>query len=113
MSDHDTNMVSDIIQYALTGGAGVAGRIMYHLHLVQKGDRKPWWFVLADMAIALIVGWTVLGLGEWFGIPFKATQSLAIIAGWGGPQLFDRAIAVGFAKWSGPNTGDVDLGDRS
>lgn len=72
---------------------------MFHLHLVQKGEPKPWWYVLCDMAIALVVGWTVLGLGDWFGVPFKATQSIAIIAGWGGPQLFDRIIEASFTRW--------------
>lgn len=100
MSDQSSTLISDIIQYALTGGAGVAGRLMHHLHLAQRGERKPWWFVVCDMAIALVVGWTVLGLGDWFGIPFKGTQSLAIIAGWGGPALFDRMIDAGFAKWA-------------
>ncbi len=101
MSEQSSNVINDIIQYALTGGAGVAGRIMYHLHLVQRGTRKPWWVVLCDMIIALIVGWTVLGLGDWFGVPFKAVQSLAILAGWGGPRLFNRLIDAGFAKWLG------------
>lgn len=101
MSDNSAGLLGDALQYALAGGAGVAGRIMYHLHLIQRGECKPWWCMLADMAIALIVGWTVLGLGEWFGVPFKAVQSLSIIAGWSGPQIFNRIIEAGLTKWGG------------
>jgi hypothetical protein len=74
---------------------------MYHLHLVQRGERKPWWWTACDMVIALVIGWVVLGLAEWMGIPFKAGQSLAIIAGWGGPHMIDRLIEVMIRKYLG------------
>lgn len=74
---------------------------MYHLHLIQRGERKPWWWTVCDMLIALGIGWTVLGLGDWMNIPFKAVQSLAIIAGWGGPHLIDRLIEIAIRKYSG------------
>ena len=106
MSDHKFNIdfVNDAFQYVLTGGAGVVGHIMYNLHLIQKGERKPWWWVLCGMCIALVTGWTVLGLGEWADIPYKATQSLAIIAGWGGPHLIDQAINRAIDRWIGPSS---------
>lgn len=82
---------------------------MYHLHLIQRGERKPWWWTLCDMLIALVIGWTVLGLAEWAGIPFKGVQSLSIIAGWGGPHLIDRLIELVIRKYLGgplPTTPD-------
>jgi len=99
MSHADTSFVDDILQYALTGGAGVIGRGMYHLHLIQRGERKPWWWTLCDMLIALVIGWTVLGLGDWAGVPFKAVQSLGFIAGWGGPHLINRLIEAAIRKY--------------
>lgn len=97
-----SGLLADAFQYLLTGGAGVVGRGMYHLHLIQKGESKPWLWTLCDMLIALGIGWTVLGLGEWFSVPVKATQSLAILAGWGGPHLMDRIIAAGIDRFKAP-----------
>lgn len=101
MSDHKFNIdfVNDALQYVLAGGAGIVGHIMYNLHLIQKGERKPWWWIMCGMGIALITGWTVLGLCEWFDIPWKASQSLGIIAGWGGPHLIDRVIKAALGKY--------------
>lgn len=106
MSDNSSGLFNDILQYLLTGGAGVVGRGMYHLHLIQKGERKPWWWTLCDMVIALIIGWTVLGLGDWISVPYKAVQSLAIIAGWGGPHLIDRLIEASIRKYLGDPGGN-------
>lgn len=99
MSDHGTNWLNDAMQYGLAGGAAVAGHIMYHLHLIQKGERKPWWWMACGMVIALGIGWTVLGLSDWLSVPFKASQSLSIIAGWGGPRLLDKAVDAGLRKY--------------
>lgn len=101
MSDHGTEWLSDAVQYVLAGGAGVTGHIMYQLHLLQKGERKPWWWIAAGMTNALIIGWIVIGIGDWFHVPFKASQSLSIIAGWGGPRLLDKAIAAAIRKYLG------------
>lgn len=84
---------------------------MFHLHLFQKNEHKPWLWVVCDMLIALVIGWTVLGLGEWIGIPFKAVQSLAILAGWGGPHLMDRLIEAGIRKYLGDDQDRVDHDD--
>lgn len=92
---------SDVLQYLATGGAGVAGQGMRHMHMIQTGNRKPWLWTFFDMLIALGIGWVVLGLGDWFDIPFKATQSLAILAGWGGPHLIDLVIARSVNKYLG------------
>lgn len=97
----NTDWLGDVLQYVLTGGAGVVGHIVYNLHLIQKGERKPLWWMLCGACIALVTGWTVLGFGDWFGIPYKATQSLAILAGWGGPHLINRAIDAAMRKYLG------------
>lgn len=90
---------SDVLQYLATGGAGVAGQGMRHMHMLQTGSRKPWLWTFFDMLIALGIGWVVLGLGDWFNVPFKATQSLAILGGWGGPHLIDRVISRSVDKY--------------
>ena len=104
MSDNGVD-IGDAMQYILAGGAGVVGQIMRHMHMIQTGNRKPWLWTFFDMGIALGIGWIVLGLGDWFSVPFKATQSLAILAGWGGPHLMDalilRAIEKFFVKPGG------------
>lgn len=100
MSDGGLN-AGDLFQYFAAGGAGVAGQGMRHLHMVQTGKRKPWLWTVFDMLIALGIGWIVLGLGDWFNVPFKATQSLAILAGWGGPHLIDLVISRSVAKYLG------------
>jgi len=73
---------------------------MYHLHLIQQGRRKPGLWLLCDMLIALGIGWTVLGLGDWAGLGFKTTQSLGILAGWGGPHFMDRLLSTGLERFS-------------
>lgn len=80
---------------------------MQHIRMAQKGNRKPWGWIVADMLIALGIGWAALGLCDWFGVPFKATQSIAILAGWGGPHLIDQFIAEGVRKMRG-NTSTLD-----
>ncbi len=86
---------------------------MYHLHLIQKGERKPWWWTLCDMVIALIIGWAVLGLCDWIGIPYKAVQSLAIIAGGGGPHLIVRLIEARIRKFLGDPGGNDGVDPRA
>lgn len=102
----------EALQYILTGGAGVVGQGMRHLHMVQTGNRKPWLWTVFDMMIALGIGWVVLGLGEWFGVPVKATQSLAILGGWGGPHLLDMIIASSVNKYLGRHP-DADGPDKA
>ena len=104
----DTN---DIVQYILTGAAGVAGQGMRHMQMAQTNNRKPWMWMVFDMMIALGIGWAVLGLSEWFGIPFKATQSLAILAGWAGPHTMDKIISRSIDKYFGKPQ-DVDPADK-
>lgn len=100
---------SDVINYVLTGGAGIVGQGMRHMYRIQTGNRKPWLWTVFDMMIALGIGWVVLGFGEWFGVPFKATQSLAILAGWGGPHLIEILIAKSVNKYLGDDpTGNSD-----
>lgn len=103
---------NEALQYLLTGGAGVVGQGMRHLHMVQTGKRKPWLWTTFDMMIALGIGWVVLGLGEWFGVPWKATQSLSILAGWGGPHLIDLIIASSVNKYLGRD-GTDDGSDKA
>lgn len=100
----------DVYHYILAGGAGVAGQLMRHLHMIQSGNGKPWLWTAFDMLIALGMGWVVLGLGEWFGVPVKATQSLAILMGWGGPHLMDLLISRSVDKFLGraPTTEPLD-----
>ncbi len=100
MSDPGPSL-SDAIAYLWAGGAGILGRLMYHAHLLQRGERKPWWWVVCDLMIALAMGWIVLGLGDWLELSYKASQSLAIMAGWAGPQVIDRLIAAGIERARG------------
>lgn len=91
--DHNGFGLGDALQYFWAGGAGIMGRVMYHAHLLQRGERKPIWWIVCDLLIALGMGWIVLGLGDWFDVSYSAVQSMAIMAGWAGPQLIDRIIA--------------------
>ena len=103
MSDSSgSGLLADAMQYLLTGGAGVVGRGMYHLHLIQKGERRPWLWTVCDMLIALGIGWTVLGVSDAMGFSWKFTQSIGILAGWGGPHVMDRVIAAGIERIKGP-----------
>ena len=65
---------------------------MYHAHLLQRGERKSLLWVGCDLLIALGMGWIVLGLGHWLGLSVNTTQSLAIMAGWAGPQVINQFI---------------------
>ena len=79
---------------------------MYHAHLIQRGERKPWLWIICDLLIALGMGWIVLGLGDWLGMGMSTTQSLAIVAGWAGPQLIDRLISRSVDKYLGEDKDD-------
>lgn len=82
------------VNYVLTGGAGVLGRLMFHSRLVQQGKRKPFtWILLADIPIALGMGWTALGVGVWLGLPQQVTVSLGIAFGHLGPVVIDRIFS--------------------
>ncbi len=71
---------------------------MYHAHLLQRGERKSLVWVACDLMIALGMGWIVLGLGHWLELGLSTTQSLAIMAGWAGPQVIDQAITAGLDR---------------
>ncbi len=71
---------------------------MYHAHLIQRGERKSLVWIACDLLIALGMGWIVLGLGAWFDLGLSTTQSLAIMAGWAGPQVIDQAIAAAMER---------------
>lgn len=98
----------DVLNYLLAGGAGIMGRAMYHAHLVQRGERKPVLWIVCDLLIALGMGWIVLGLGDWLGMGMSTTQSLAIVAGWAGPQLIDRLITRSIDKYLGEDDDKTD-----
>lgn len=65
---------------------------MYHAHLLQRGERKSLVWVGCDLLIALGMGWIVLGIGQWLSLGTSTTQSMAIVAGWAGPQLINQMI---------------------
>lgn len=110
MSDGSSNLLSDALQYLLTGGAGILGRGMHHVYLIQQGRRKSWFWIACDLMIALGMGWVVLGLGDTVGLSFKATQSLAIMMGWAGPQIIDVLITRTLDKYFAPaGLSDEDL----
>jgi hypothetical protein len=71
---------------------------MYHAHLIQRGERKSLVWIACDLLIALGMGWIVLGLGSWFELGLSTTQSLAIMAGWAGPQIIDQVIAAAIER---------------
>lgn len=103
MSDNSLGSgIGDLVQYVWAGGAGIMGRVMYHAHLIQQGKRKPLLWVLCDLAIALGMGWIVLGLCNWVGMNQSTMQSLAIMAGWAGPHMIDQLIARALDKYLGP-----------
>lgn len=104
MDTEGTNLAGDALRYLLAGSAGVLGRIMYHLHLVQKGQQKPWVWVACDLVIALGMGWIVLGICVYLHLAWEVTQSLAIVAGWAGPHIIDKAIEKALSKYFGGTT---------
>lgn len=100
--------LGDVLNYLLAGGAGIMGRAMYHAHLIQRGEQKPWLWIFCDLLIALGMGWIVLGLGDWLGMGMSTTQSLAIVAGWAGPQLIDKLITRSVDKYLGEDSDKPD-----
>lgn len=93
--------LDDAVNWLWAGSAGIMGRAMYHAHLIQQGKRKSVLWIICDLFIALGMGWIVLGLSDWIGIGFTTSQSLAIVAAWGGPQLIDQMIIRGMNKYLG------------
>lgn len=88
-----------VAPWAITGGAGMIGRLMYHAKLVQLGKKKPIsWALFWDVPIALGTGWIALGLCTWLGLEWEATVSVAIVVGYLGPYGLDAGIDK-FATW--------------
>lgn len=86
----------DVLPWLLTGGAGMLGRLMFHAVQVQKGNRKPFsWVLIWDIPIAVSMGWIALGLATWVKVPWEATISIALIVSYLGPYIVDLL----FAKW--------------
>lgn len=86
----------EFMQWALTGGAGLIGRLMFHAKQVQSGRRKPFSLALLwDIPIALGMGWIALGLGTWMKFPWEFTISLGLITSYLGPYMIDTI----FTKW--------------
>jgi biotin transporter BioY len=112
MDSDGSNLLSNALQYLLAGGAGVLGRVMHHMWLIQRGQQKSWLWIACDLVIALGMGWIVLGLCAWFDVVWQATQSLAIIAGWAGPHVIDKIIERLITKYLGATEQDEDLTPR-
>lgn len=102
--------LNDLWQYLWAGGAGLLGRMMYHAHLFQRGERKSLLWIVSDLLIALGMGWIVLGLGAWLDVDYKVVQSLAIMAGWAGPQLINQTIDAALERYRGRKDSDDDQG---
>ena len=98
---------ADGLPWAMIGGAGVLGRLMYHAKLVQAGKRKPFtWALLWDVPIALGMGWIALGLGTWLHVQWEVTVSLALGIAYLGPYGIDSV----FARWADKKFGGTDNG---
>lgn len=83
--------LNDAVPYVWTGGAGLLGRIMFHARMVQAGKRKPLsWALFWDVPIAMGMGWSILGVCMWQGLPHELTVSLAIAGAYLGPYTVDR-----------------------
>lgn len=105
MSVDANNLVTDAVPWALTGGAGFIGRLMYHASLVQAGKRKPLsWMLFWDIPIAIGMGWLALGLGVMLHTAAEATISLALACAYLGPHIID----LGFSKWAERKLGGSD-----
>lgn len=97
MEDGLPKWLNDSIPWALVGGAGMLGRLMYHAKMVQAGQRKPLsWALLWDLPIALGSGWFAYGIATYFGFLWEATISIAIAASYLGPYAIDTI----FDKWA-------------
>jgi hypothetical protein len=79
---------------------------MYHAHLLQRGERKSLLWVASDLLIALGMGWIVLGIGQWLDLGTNTTQSLAIMAGWAGPQVINQFIDAAVERVRNAKPGD-------
>lgn len=101
MDNEGTNLLNDALRYLLAGSAGILGRIMYHLRLVQQGKQKSWVWIACDLVIALGMGWITLGVCVYFNLAWEVTQSMAIVAGWAGPHMIDRLIEKMLSKYFG------------
>jgi hypothetical protein len=91
--------LNDAWQYLWAGGAGLLGRLMYHAHLFQRGERKSLVWIVCDLLIALGMGWITLGVGAWLDVSWQTSQSLAIMAGWAGPQLINQTIDAALDRY--------------
>lgn len=97
MGDDMPKWLQDSVPWALVGGAGMLGRLMYHAKQVQAGNRKPFsWVLFWDLPIALGAGWVAYGIAIYFKVPWEATISLSIVASYLGPYAIDTL----FEKWS-------------
>lgn len=115
MSDIDLNTfnVKEILPWAVTGAAGVLGRLTFHAKQVQDGKRKPFsWALLWDLPIALCMGWMALGLGAWLKVDWEVTISLSLATSYLGPYAIDRLFNSWTEKKFGDKDGKADLDDR-
>lgn len=94
----DGTFMNDATPWAVSGGAGILGRLMYHAKLVQQGKRKPFSVVLmVDIPIALGMAWISLGLSKWMNVIDREPQvALAIVAAYIGTYGLD----ILFARWA-------------
>lgn len=88
--------------YAVTGGASLLGRLMFHAREVQRGKRKPLSFALLwDLPVALAMGWIAYGVCIWAELAVPPTISASIAAGYLGPFVIDRMLSKATDRWFG------------
>lgn len=79
------------------GAAGVLGRLMFIARQVQRRQRTFWsWELLADLPIALGMGWLAHGICNYFALTGASETSAAITAAYLGPRAIDSL----FWRWA-------------
>jgi hypothetical protein len=79
------------------GAAGMMGRLMFIARQVQRHERRFWSLeLLADLPIALGMGWLAHGISTYFALIAPAETSAAITAAYLGPRAIDSL----FWRWA-------------
>jgi hypothetical protein len=72
-------------------GAAFIGRLVRHLHLVQKGIRRFWGMqLLIELPVAIFMGFVGNGLADWLALSPKSTIGLVAALSYLGPAAIEQ-----------------------